>query len=275
MRSFTAFMALLLVAACTEDTTELANPAPVEEGCDGGKSFMDDVSVHPMPADDTCDDLPEAWQRFATANRDCEHAGDCVVFGGTGTCDCAPTLGIQVINRRALAQARAFADRFASDECAELRARTGVCDEPDYGVACRNGFCSLGAAGCCFNCPEPPDPMDAAVDGPDHGSPGPVIDAGPIPDAGPPVDAGAGIDEGAGFDPNACDACAADEICVQFFDGDCGGGQPRCVPATPNCRAAECTAECEAEICDAPFGRCRDVPGCDGALRGALHCYGP
>jgi hypothetical protein len=96
---------------------------------------------------------------------------------------------------------------------------------------------------------------------------GAVIDASP--DA--PIDAGIDADL-------RCAACTADQICVQSFNGTCGTFAVECQPRNPACEGTACTPACNLWHCraggDAGLLTCEAAP-CDGAIPGALHCYGP
>jgi len=71
-----------------------------------------------------------------------------------------------------------------------------------------------------------------------------------------------------------CEACGVDELCVQSFDGTCGGGQPTCVPRTIDCPMNACTTECEEAYCGAPF-QCMVRSPCGTESLLAFTCYGP
>ena len=78
--------------------------------------------------------------------------------------------------------------------------------------------------------------------------------------------------------PLGCPQCAADQICVQFFDGVCHTIRIECQVRNQACPENACTADCMQWHCNGgaepPFFRC-DVAGCGGEAQGALHCYGP
>lgn len=137
---------------------------------------------------DACDDLPDAWRRFAEAHAECQQADDCALVGGTGTCECAPGLFMYAINRGALTEARPYLTRFESDECTTFRARTASCDEPAYEATCVQGVCGLNVVGCCFGCDD--GDADAGADGPDLRPPGPPCDGATPPDEGVAIDQG-------------------------------------------------------------------------------------
>ncbi len=104
----------------------------------------------------------------------------------------------------------------------------------------------------------------------------PELDAG---DGGEPlIDVGVEIDEGPPQPDFECPDCGPDEMCFQFYDGTCGGGQPRCVPRVDGCAPRTCTVECQQALCsdeDVPFGSCDPGLGCGGEAEGAFVCYGP
>ncbi|MCA9561158.1 MAG: hypothetical protein KC583_21565 [Myxococcales bacterium] len=123
--------------------------------------------------------------------------------------------------------------------------------------------------------------VDAAADG------GPDQDRGVEPDGTPPDggglppdagDAGAGIDMGSEPSDFECPACGANEMCFQFYDGTCSGGQPRCIPRVEGCAPRTCTLECQQALCSddgVPFAFCDPGLGCGGEAEGAFVCYGP
>ncbi|MCA9541215.1 MAG: hypothetical protein KC620_20080 [Myxococcales bacterium] len=76
------------------------------------------------------------------------------------------------------------------------------------------------------------------------------------------------------YPPDSPCAVCGHKLCVQYFDGTCGGGRVHCVAATRRCRAPECTAGCQAEVCVEPYTACNGIPGCGGVPE-ALKCYGP
>ena len=82
--------------------------------------------------------------------------------------------------------------------------------------------------------------------------------------------------------PDPCDACTADQLCVQRFDGVCTLGT-FCEPRATTCHDPQigrqsCTAECEAAYCPNPY-QCTARYGCDPAKPQpsprAFTCYGP
>jgi hypothetical protein len=81
----------------------------------------------------------------------CIRDDDCVVVGGTGTCDCAPSLGEcsgDAISRSSLQEAAQFFARFG--ECKSLSAFLGrSCDcAPATNLRCDQGFCRADSPGC-------------------------------------------------------------------------------------------------------------------------------
>lgn len=114
---------------------------------------------------------------------------------------------------------------------------------------------ALGASAVCGTaCGDPDDPAaDAAV-----------IDAAQF-DA-------AAIDS-APVDP--CASCAADEVCVQAFDGTCTDLGVTCTAVSAGCVAGVCNAQCEPEFCGPPL-QCQMQVACGGEHPGAsVYCYGP
>lgn len=76
---------------------------------------------------------------------------------------------------------------------------------------------------------------------------------------------------------NACLACAADELCVQSFDGNCLTGGPHCKKVSAAClaSAAACTAACEPEICGSPWQCKTQIPCGTEDKNASVYCYGP
>ncbi len=90
-------------------------------------------------------------------------------------------------------------------------------------------------------------------------------------------------DGGAGS-ATSCAECAATEVCVQSFDGMCGGGRVACKAVSEACRtklsasgAKSCKSipECESELCLTPSYRCTDDAPCGSEAKEAqVYCYG-
>lgn len=90
-------------------------------------------------------------------------------------------------------------------------------------------------------------------------------------------------DGGAGS-ATSCAECAATEVCVQSFDGMCGGGRVACKAVSETCRtklsasgAKSCKSipECESELCLTPSYRCTyDAPCGSEAKEAQVYCYG-
>jgi hypothetical protein len=87
-----------------------------------------------------------------------------------------------------------------------------------------------------------------------------------------------------GDTPNPCASCAANEVCVQSFDGVCHSGSVACKPVSDTCRSklsasrvknCKSIAECESEFCGSPFRCVYDSPCGTEAPTAALYCYGP
>lgn len=74
--------------------------------------------------------------------------------------------------------------------------------------------------------------------------------------------------------PPSCADCAPGEICVERFDGTCGETYPQCVPKTVDCPQNECTPDCQAAYCGAPY-QCEDRAPCGSEDPLAFTCYGP
>jgi len=103
------------------------------------------------------------------------------------------------------------------------------------------------------------------------------------------VDGGGTMDASAdgaatGETPNPCASCAANEVCVQSFDGMCHLGSVACTSVSDACRnklsasgVKNCKSipECEAEFCGSPFRCVYDPPCGTEAAEAALYCYGP
>jgi hypothetical protein len=83
---------------------------------------------------------------------------------------------------------------------------------------------------------------------------------------------------------NPCAACAADQVCVQSFDGICHTGGVQCKTVSDACRtklvasgAKTCAAlsECQSEFCMSPY-QCVINPPCGTEVaQAAIYCYGP
>lgn len=70
-----------------------------------------------------------------------------------------------------------------------------------------------------------------------------------------------------------CEACTADQLCVQLFDGTCGL-VTSCVTRTIDCPSNACSPACEQAYCDAPY-QCETRPACGTESPLAFTCYGP
>lgn len=77
-------------------------------------------------------------------------------------------------------------------------------------------------------------------------------------------------------DPPAptCAMCLTDELCVQKYNGTCGGGNIECVPKTVDCPDNACTQECQDAYCASPY-QCEDRVPCGSEVTGSFTCYGP
>ncbi len=84
--------------------------------------------------------------------------------------------------------------------------------------------------------------------------------------------------------PAAC-GCPGGTVCVQRYDGRCGGGSPVCIEAPAGCAAQSdvpigrrvCAPDCEATLCGAAGTSCRGA--CGGGAEQverpfAVQCYG-
>ena len=101
--------------------------------------------------------------------------------------------------------------------------------------------------------PAPPTPAPAPTPAPKP----------PVPDSPP--------------DPRtACNACAADQMCVQRFGGTCQLMAIECVPKVANveCRTDACAPACEQAFCPEPF-QCQNRVPCPDENAAAFRCYGP
>ena len=76
---------------------------------------------------------------------------------------------------------------------------------------------------------------------------------------------------GSGDDP--CDACTADQICIQRFDGTCGLSTS-CVSPSAVCPDKTCSAACESAYCPRPY-QCGNRAPCGTESPDAFTCYGP
>lgn len=66
--------------------------------------------------------------------------------------------------------------------------------------------------------------------------------------------------------------CSHDQVCVQYFDGDCSGGMPVCITTTCSSCSSE---ECEQILCPSPYQCNGNAPMCGTEVQGAIFCYGP
>lgn len=106
-----------------------------------------------------------------------------------------------------------------------------------------------------------------------------VTDSAPDTGADRPADA----DSGAGA-ASSCSLCSGTEVCVQSFDGMCGGGSVTCKAVSEACRtklsasgskSCKSIPECESEFCATPSYRCVYDPPCGGEAKDAqVYCYG-
>ena len=92
-------------------------------------------------------------------------------------------------------------------------------------------------------------------------------------------DDGDGDDSGSGWNPpviESCPSCGAGQMCVQLFDGTCGG-QASCQPrmlGSVDCLATPCDPACEDAYCPMPY-QCEIQSPCAGETKSAFRCYGP
>jgi hypothetical protein len=101
--------------------------------------------------------------------------------------------------------------------------------------------------------------------------------SGPSPSPAPPAPpsnrgSGSGV-----ATPTAGCACAADEQCVERFDGACKSRGLACIKRPASCpadAANACTASCGNAYCPRPF-QCDNRTPCGGEVAGAFTCYGP
>ena len=77
--------------------------------------------------------------------------------------------------------------------------------------------------------------------------------------------------DASGDDP--CDACTANQICIQRYDGTCNL-TTTCVISSERCPDNACTASCEAAYCPRPY-QCANRAPCGGESPQAFTCYGP
>jgi len=91
-------------------------------------------------------------------------------------------------------------------------------------------------------------------------------------------------DLGGDIGPNPCAKCTASEVCVQSFDGMCGGRQVSCNPVSDTCRNKLTAAntktcysipECESEFCSSPYRCIYSSPCATEVPEAAIYCYGP
>jgi hypothetical protein len=99
-----------------------------------------------------CYCLRKAWSFFASTNGDCSSAADCVLVGGTGTCECAPTPGEpggDPISAEALSEAQAYMTAYQN--CLAHGSLTSIiaCDSaPSINLRCELGRCVADSASC-------------------------------------------------------------------------------------------------------------------------------
>jgi hypothetical protein len=83
---------------------------------------------------------------------------------------------------------------------------------------------------------------------------------------------------------NPCAACAADQVCVQSFDGICHTSGVACRTVSAACRtkliasgSKSCAAlsECQSEFCSSPYQCVINSPCGTEVAQAALYCYGP
>jgi len=83
---------------------------------------------------------------------------------------------------------------------------------------------------------------------------------------------------------NPCAACAADQVCVQSFDGTCHTNGVGCKTVSAACRtklgasgAKTCggLSECQSEFCLSPYQCVINSPCGTEVAQAALYCYGP
>jgi len=74
--------------------------------------------------------------------------------------------------------------------------------------------------------------------------------------------------------PPSCAMCGPNEICLQAYNGTCGGGTIECVAKTVDCPQNACTPDCQAAYCSAPY-QCEDRVPCGSEDPAAFTCYGP
>ncbi|CAN5858632.1 hypothetical protein BH11MYX2_BH11MYX2_05780 [soil metagenome] len=81
-------------------------------------------------------------------------------------------------------------------------------------------------------------------------------------------------DDGSAADP--CDACSADQVCVQEFDGVCMAHGVACVAKTIECPlTGSCSDECFNAYCSGAPYQCTNRDSCGGESPRAFTCYGP
>jgi len=110
-----------------------------------------DVDAPDADAGIACGKLQAAWLAFVAANRACETNADCVVVGGTGTCDCGPSLGEasgDAISKSASEGAGLYFDRY--NECIASGHHFGCTFDagPARNLRCKSGTCTADLGFC-------------------------------------------------------------------------------------------------------------------------------
>ena len=96
-----------------------------------------------------CDELESEFAGFVEANNQCETVADCILVGGTRSCDCAPSLGNGSgtgLNHSASNEAKHFIERYFSAECKPIQ--TEECDTDKGDLECVDGRCRVGIVNC-------------------------------------------------------------------------------------------------------------------------------
>jgi hypothetical protein len=76
---------------------------------------------------------------------------------------------------------------------------------------------------------------------------------------------------------SACPACAADELCLVKFDGNCQPLGASCVKKTAGCQTPACNDACNRDFCGFPAQptfSCQSVCPASAQYPGAMFCYG-
>lgn len=141
-----------VVATCTEEAETYGVEAPNPEWTWPSECHARRDGYHfaLLPtAELRCEELAAEWRAFVDANRTCSEDADCIVVGGSQTCDCAPAIGAgsgDGIARDALDDARGLFDRFRA--CIPLVDWPGTCDAAPARVSCVGGSCVASERSC-------------------------------------------------------------------------------------------------------------------------------